>query len=256
MLKWLVKRISKKWLVVGGIISLLLLLIIYMNKKYIIYAISALITLVAIFFAGRWTAPNKIQTEYICETGYELRDTCLGSTLICTLTTQDSFSVYRIIREGLKKKDTTKHKVEQVEEIVTIEPIKKRTYIKLLDNGITTVWDTVIVEGKILDWKRSHQTDTLIQVEHKTTTTTAIVEAGKDDSKKIEYIPVENNKSQTWIGVEGGVIYYDNPVVPIGLTLDRGRHTFSLVKDVMTPFGELKGYGIKYKRDIIRVSSK
>lgn len=199
------------------------------------------------------------KVEYICEEGYELRDTCLDNTLLCTLTTKDSFNIYRIIREGLKIKETnTRPKIEEVKVPDTAynKPLLERKYTKYLNNGTVEVWDSLTVIGEIVHWQRSHQTNEVIEVQEKVTNNTAIIEKGNDDSQTIKYIPIETTPKQTWIGTGASIMYYDNLTVPVSLDLQSGKSTFSIYKDVTTDFGNLKGYGIGYRRNLIRVSTK
>lgn len=245
-----------------GLVALILgALIIFMNLKTALkYVIGAVIGAAITIIVYTFFVSPKTKIEYVCEQGYELRDTCIDNTLLCTLTTKDSINIYRIIREGLKIKETnSRPKLESVSKVDTVytqKALLQRQYTKYLNNGVTEVWDTINVIGEILDWKRSHKTDEIIEVRDKITNNTAIIAKGSDDSETIRYIPTLDSRSQTWIGVEAGVIYDDDMVVPIGITLDRGKSTFGVYKDITTPFKTINGYGIKYKRDLIKVSTK
>lgn len=255
-----IKNKLRQFKLVGLVALILLTLIGIMNFKTILkYLIGAVIgaaltfTVMKIFFCKA----VETKTEYICEEGYELRDTCIGSNLLCTITSKDSINIYKIIKEGLKVQTTARPKIEEAV-VVTEEgedSYEETLYTDYLNTGQTEVWDTLVVsQNKIKSWKRAHKSKEVTEVQEKVTNNTAVIAEDKDDSKKIEYFPVET--TSTWIGLQGSVLIDDKVKVPVGLTLDRGRNTFGIVKDVTTPFKSLKGYGATYKRDLIKVSSK
>lgn len=192
-------------------------------KNYILPVVVALLVglvLGKVFFA-------KIETKYLAgETVTITKDTCVDSTLLCTLTTKDSMSIYRIIREGFKNKS---EKVEpKTESVVDAKPeevpttIKKQVKTKYMNNGVTEVWDTLTFIGELVDWKRATKTNEIVEVQEKITTTTAIIEKGQDDSntETIKYLPVESNKSTgTYLGLVGGLDYNKSLDYTAGLQL-------------------------------------
>ena len=140
-------------------------------------------------FILAWSIKPKTKTEFLAgETITEYKDTCVESKLLCTLTTKDSMSIYRYIREGLKSK--SEKVVAQIEEVKVptqeevTKPLMERKYTKLLDNGVVFVWDTITVLGEIKDWNRAYKMNEVVVVQEKSTTTTAVVSEGNDDSKE------------------------------------------------------------------------
>lgn len=250
----------------AALIAVLLLLLLIINmkniSKYLIYAAIA-IGGIAIGWAVQSIFFCKDKTETVYVPGeIQLKDTCLTNNLLCTLTYDDSVTIYRIVREGLKKHvPNEKPAIGSVTvDSSTVVPTVTKVFYKLLSNGTLTVWDTVTVKGQgqveIVKWDRAYKLDEVETVKETVKNNTAIIEKGDDQTEKIKYLPVEISKKQTWVGLESGILWYNEPVVPIGITLQSGKSTFAVQKDVLTPFGKLEGYGIKYSRNLIKVSTK
>ena len=249
MLKWLVKRISKKWLVVGGIISLLLLLIIYMNKKYIIYAISALITLVAIFFAGRWTAPKTIEvTKGIDQIVY--KDTCMYSqTIIANVTTTTTTTHEEKTKAGKVITDTS---YPAIVDVAKKDSIYTTVFEKEYSTGLMKMKFTTTVKANSPATAKidlEYQLDTIALKEMTTVNNVVVVQEDGDNSGTIKYLPTETSVKR--YGVQGGLQYTDKLFWSTGPYME-SKQGFILGGDVIFDGKKPVGGGINLHVPIIK----
>ena len=229
---------------------------------------SALVGAALVFFFFK----PKPETNTVFIPGkVELRDTCMQDNIVCTLTTNDSLSIYEEVKAGRYKKRTIKPKLESAiltkQNIVSTmdttytgkipdKPLLERTYTYYKKVHDTHIWDTVTVEGEILDWQRVVKTDTTIKVKEKITNTTAVIEQGADDSKTQEYLPVEVNSSYIGVSLERTSPPFGDPHFDIGLTFDKERWSVGVDKNTQTKLLDPKGYGIKVIFKPFKIKSK
>lgn len=244
----------KTIITLGVIASLVSFMLLFKNKKmknYVLIGLGSLVVGVLLGFIL-----DKPQTKYLAgEVKTEYRDTCVESKLICTLTTKDSLAIYRYIREGFKtKSEKVVAKVEEVKvptEEQKQKPLMERKYTKILNNGMITVWDTLTVLGTIEDWDRAYKINEVVEVQEKSTTTTAIVEAGTktDVTETIKYIPIETTSNSLFLGPSAGFQYIDGVNYQVGLNLSSNRFGFT----VFTNPVELKQVGVKLDAKLFKV---
>lgn len=193
------------------------------------------------FLSGWFLKPSKGNIQVSDKTEIVYKDTCLTNNLLCTISSKDSLSIYRIIREGLKSKSekvVPKVEKEVVADVKDVpEVIKETTVTKFMDNGVTTVWDTLVIVGKLKDWRRATKINEVVEVQEKHTETTAVIEKGSEDSftKKTEYIPVEVKPS--YLKIVGGISYLDKVYYPVGLGVNWKGLDLSLTKNIKAPGG-------------------
>lgn len=224
-------------LLVVGLLVIILLLNMKEIKKYALPVALAILG----FLAGWFLKPKTTIHKSICETEIVYKDTCLTNSLLCTITSKDSISIYRIIREGLKSK--SEKVVPQVEKEVVAdvkdipEIIKEVTVTKYMNNGNTEVWDTITTIGKIKEWKRATKITDVVEVQETHTQTTAVVGKENDDSftQKTEVIPVE--VKPTYLNLVGGVSYTDKVFYPVGLGVTWKGLQLDITKNVKAPGG-------------------
>lgn len=220
------------------------------------YLIIGTIALVIGLISGLFINKPKAPIEHIVNK-IVYRDTCIESTLLCTITTQDSFNIYYTIRKGLKSKTEVsvpeiikEEAVGTTDTIVLFPPGKRLTYYKKLDTGLIEVWDTVTVVGKIEEWKRAHKLDTLELIKEKLTYVTAVVEQGEDNSGIIKYIPYESRN--TYLGASAGVLWAGKPVYHVGVNVSGER----LGATLFTNPKDLTNWGIRVNFNLFKLNKK
>lgn len=175
------------------------------------------------------------------------RDTCIQNQIIATLTSEDSLSVYRIVKEGIKSNSTnakpTIEKVVSVDTVITTPLSRQYTNKRIVDN--VTIWDTLDVVGEIKYWKYATKTNEDIEVKEKHTTTTAIVEKGTKDSLQIKYLPQYFENSYDKLGLSLGLDYFNDPIIDVGVVYDRHQWSVGIDKDINTKIFDPKGYELK-----------
>lgn len=156
------------------------------------------------------------------------KDTCIESKIICQLTTTDSLSIYNIVRKGKLKTQKSKPNPEKVDTVtITIAPdCSKNTYTKILDNGFTKVFDTLLVKGEILDWSRAYQMDTLQIVKEVVRTTTSVVKEEKPED--IFEGRTESSKRDLHLGLSTGINYNQKYTFLTGLNLQNELGSLAL----------------------------
>lgn len=215
------------------------------------YIVTSLISLAAGYFLAFFTGGRVVP---VVETKVQLVDTCITRKLLCTLSTRDSLSIYTKVRQGIKRHvrrevpvpvETADTVYLGSDTVVTV----KRTYVKTLDNGIMQVWDTLEVDGKILDWNRAYKLDEVIETQTMFSNTVAVVQEDTQQVVAPRVIPAP--PSPRSLGVDGALFWNNPPMLPVGLHYSNGKSSFGVQKDVLTPLGSLRGYGLRYSVRVI-----
>lgn len=231
-------RKTRIYLILLGI-ALFLLIFLNMDKIKKI-AIPLIIGIIA-FFAGWFLKPKKACTKLSQKTEIVYKDTCLDNKLLCTLTSKDSLSIYRIIREGFKSKSEKVFPKVESSKPVPVEDVpevlQEIQYTKYMNNGNTEVWDTLLIIGRLKDWHRATKLNEIVEVQEKHTETTAVIEKGSDDSftKKTEYIPFETNPTR--LKAVGGIGYNEGIYYPVGLGIQWKGLELDITKNIKQPGG-------------------
>lgn len=224
----------RKKIAVASAVTLILLFFIFltMKNKTMNYVFAILL-----FIAGLgvgYSIHKPANTVKYMPSAIVYKDTCIESKIICQLTTTDSLSIYNIVRKGKLKTQKTKPNPEKVDTVtITIAPeCSKNTYTKVLDNGFTKVFDTLLVKGEILDWSRAYQMDTLQIVKEVIRTTTSVVKEEKPEDK-IEEL-TESSKRNLHLGLSTGINYNQKYSFLTGLNLQNDLGSLALTVNPRT----------------------
>lgn len=243
------------------VIATLLILKMKNLKNYIFVGLGALVLGAGLmWFIKPKPATISVPSEVITV----FRDTCINDRILFQLTSEDSVSIYKIVKKGLKSKSKTINppisKTERVTDTLYLnKPLMKTTYPleRIFENII--VWDTLEVMGTITKWVSSSKIDTTEVIKEKTTTNTIGVQVGKDDSGKdiVKYLPLEvEAQKETWIGLGSSLKYENRPIVDIGLSAQSGRSTMSLYIDPQKGFKVLDSYRVQFNYNLLKLATK
>lgn len=223
------QKLMRKKLAVASAVTLILLffIILTMKKKIASHLITGLVFALAGIFIG-YSLKKNPDVKYI-PSATVYKDTCVENKIICKLTMTDSLSIYNIVRKGNLKTYKSKPLPEKSDtnSITVVPDCVENTYVKTLDNGFTKVFDTLLVKGKILDWSRSYQMDTLQLTKEVIRNTVSVVREEKSEDT-IQVIEIK--KKPVYLGPSIG-FHYDKEFIPItGVNLrnDFGSVTFAL----------------------------
>lgn len=215
MLKQLLEIIPKKYVVVGVLTLIITLLALSLMKKYIYYIMGGLALLALVFFAGRWTAPKKVETVYDSIKVY--RDTCITQTIIADLVSEDTFIQEQAVKKGKPKRVKESPVITQV----VVQEEKTTTHFSKDYNwGLIKLNIDFDVEHespiKLKDFEVEYTLDTVVLNNNYVKTTTVVVRDSADESftRRVERLPVSIPYRE--IGVDGGIQYTDKLIWDIG----------------------------------------
>ena len=199
-----------------GVLTLIItLLALSLMKKYIYYIIGGLALLTLVFFAGRWTAPNKVETVYDSIKVY--RDTCITQTIVADLVSEDTFIQEQAIKKGKPKRIKESPAITQV----VVQNERTTTHFTKDYN-----WDLIKLKVdfnvehespiKLKDFEIEYTLDTVILNNNYVRTTTVVVKDSTNESftHKVETVPVSIPYKE--IGIDGGIQYTDKLIWDIG----------------------------------------